>query len=438
MQFPAGFVWGVATASYQIEGAYDADGRGESIWDRFSKTPGKVAGGDTGDVACDHYHRMAEDVGLIADLGVDAYRFSIAWPRVIPDGTGAVNHRGLDFYDQLVDSLLEAGIVPFPTLYHWDLPQALEDRGGWRSRVTAEAFLDYATAVTDRLGDRVGRFTTLNEPWVSAILGHVTGEHAPGLTDLEAALAAGHHLMLGHGLVAQHLHSVGLEVGYVVNQEAKIPASEHPADIGAARLADQKMSGWFVDPVAGRGYPDEAVADYGWDERPVLPGDLDVIAEPVDFLGLNYYTSSVVAAVDVADEERGDRRHDPDEVTDMGWPVVPEGLTLQLRRLADDYGFSEIYVTENGAAYADHLGRDGTVEDRDRISYLSRHFAAAADALEAGVPLRGYFVWSLMDNFEWAWGYSKRFGLVHVDYDTQRRTPKASYRWMQDVIRSGR
>lgn len=434
MRLPDDFTWGVATASYQIEGAHDVDGRGESIWDRFSKTPGKVLAGDTGDVACDHYHRMPEDVALIAALGVDAYRFSIAWPRVVPDGTGEVNHRGLDFYDQLTDELLEAGVTPFPTLYHWDLPQALEDRGGWRNRVTAEAFLDYATAVTNRLGDRIGAFTTLNEPWCSAILGHLVGEHAPGLRDTEAALAAAHHLMLGHGLVAQHLHAEGLEVGYVVNQEVMIPASTNPADVDAARIADEKMNGWFLDPVVGRGYPEHAQRDYGWDASAIRAGDMDVLAEPLDFIGLNYYTSTVVADESVPDDARESRSHDANEVTDMGWPVVPSGLGVQLRRLSEDYAFDTIYVTENGAAYPDVVGPDGIVDDQDRIAYLDRHFREASEAIDDGVGLRGYFVWSLMDNFEWAWGYAKRFGIVHVDYDTLERTPKASYRWLSDVI----
>ena len=435
MPFPSDFLWGVATASYQIEGAVHEGGRGESIWDRFSHTPGQVLGGDTGDVACDHFHRMRQDVGLIADLGVDAYRFSIAWPRVVPDGTGEVNHRGLDFYDHLTDELLEQGIQPWPTLYHWDLPQALEDRGGWRNRVTAEAFLDYAAAVIDRLGDRIPQFVTLNEPWCSAILGHLTGEHAPGMRDVDATLAAAHHLLLGHGLVAQHLHAEGLRAGYVVNQEVKIAASDHPADVRLARLEDQKMSGWFLDPVVGRGYPSEALAHYGWDESPVRPGDLDVIAEPLDFIGLNYYTSTVVSdpGVDVHDRLSAEA-----EVTDMGWPVVPGGLETLLLRLSVDYGFDQIYVTENGAAYPDVVGPDGMVDDHDRISYLSRHFAAAERAVAAGANLRGYFVWSLMDNFEWAYGYSKRFGLVHVDYDTQARTPKASYRWMAERLADGR
>lgn len=427
MSFPPDFVWGVATASYQIEGAATEDGRGESIWDRFSHTPGNVYGGDTGDVACDHYHRMREDVRLIADLGVDAYRFSIAWPRVVPDGTGEVNHAGLDFYDHLTDELLEHGIQPWPTLYHWDLPQALEERGGWRNRVTAEAFLDYSTAVTDRLGDRIPRFMTLNEPWCSAILGHLTGEHAPGLQSVEDALAASHHLLLGHGLVAQHLHADGLQAGYVVNQEVKIPASDHPADVRLASLEDQKMSGWFLDPVVGRGYPEEAVADYRWDEAQVRAGDMDVIAEPIDFVGLNYYTSAVVS--DPSVDVRG-RRIAEREVTDMGWPVVPDGLGTLLLRMSNDYGLDHIYVTENGAAYPDVPGPDGTVDDQDRISYLDRHFATAERAISAGANLRGYFVWSLMDNFEWAFGYSKRFGLVHVDYTGGARTPKASYRWM--------
>ena len=431
MDFPDDFIWGVATAAYQIEGAADEDGRGPSIWDTFSRVPGKVVDGDTGDVACDHYHRMPEDVRLIAELGVDAYRFSIAWPRVVPDGTGEVNQRGLDFYDQLTDELLEAGITPFPTLYHWDLPQALEDRGGWRNRVTAEAFLDYATAVVDRLGDRIGGFTTLNEPWCSAVLGHLTGDHAPGMRDTTAALTAAHHLLLAHGLVARHLHSVGLRAGYVVNHEAMIPASDHPADIAAARLEDQKYSDWFLDPVVGRGYPQEAVAAYGWDAECVLAGDLEIIAEPLDFIGLNYYTARLVADPSLTDDDRRHPRSVPTEVTDMGWPVYPEGLTAHLERLAGHYGFSEIYVTENGAAYPDLATADGAVSDDDRISYLDRHFSAAAAALAAGVPLRGYFVWSLMDNFEWAFGYSKTFGIVHVDYATGARTPKASYHWLR-------
>lgn len=428
MPFPPDFLWGVATASYQIEGAVTEDGRGESIWDRFSHTPGKVLGGDTGDVACDHYHRMPEDVRLIADLGVDAYRFSVAWPRVVPDGTGEINHAGLDFYDQLVEELLEHGIQPWPTLYHWDLPQVLEDRGGWRNRVTAEAFLDYSSAVIDRLGDRVPRFMTLNEPWCSAILGHLTGDHAPGLRDVDAALTAAHHLLLGHGLVAQHLHASGLEVGLVVNQEVKIPASDHPADIEAARIEDEKLSGWFIDPVTGRGYPELALASYGWDESAVQPGDMDIISEPLDFVGLNYYTSPVVAdhRVDVEG-----RRSAASEVTDMGWPVEPSGLTALLVRLSTVYGFDRIYITENGAAYPDIPASDGVVHDTERISYLERHFAAVEEAMALGVGVHGYFVWSLMDNFEWAYGYSKRFGLVHVDYPTGTRTPKDSYRWLQ-------
>jgi beta-glucosidase len=433
MGFPDDFIWGVATASYQIEGAVDEDGRRPSIWDTFSRLPGKVAGGDTGEVASDHYHRMPEDVRLIADLGVDAYRFSIAWPRVVPDGTGEVNHRGLDFYDQLTDQLLEAGITPFPTLYHWDLPQALEDRGGWRNRATPEAFVDYASAVTDRLGDRISSFTTLNEPWCSAVLGHLTGEHAPGLRDTSAALSAAHHLLLGHGLVAQQLHAAGLGAGYVVNHEAMIPASDHPADLAAARIEDQKYSDWFLDPVVGRGYPEAAMAAYEWDQGCVQPGDLEIIAEPIDFLGLNYYTARLVADPDLPDDARGVRRSVPDEVTDMGWPVYPQGLTAHLKRLSDHYGFDDIYVTENGAAYPDSVV-DGDIGDDDRISYLDRHFSAAAEALSDGVPLRGFFVWSLMDNFEWAHGYAKRFGLVHVDYASGARTPKSSYRWLQQMI----
>ena len=431
-RFPDDFTWGVATASYQIEGAATEDGRGESIWDRFSHTPGNVLNGDTGDIACDHYHRMNEDLDLLAWLGVDAYRFSIAWPRVMPDGTGDVNQVGLDFYDRLVDGLLQRGIRPFPTLYHWDLPQRLEDIGGWRARSTAGAFVRYTEAVVERLGDRVDKWATFNEPWCSAVLGHIVGEHAPGMEDVDGGLAAAHHMLLAHGMAVPVIQSVG-EVGIVLNMNAVVPASSHAADVRAAEIEDQQMSRWFLDPIAGRGYPAGAVEAYGWDERPVIGGDLELISRSIDFIGLNYYTSSIAASDDIADADRMDRVAAPTEFTDMGWVVKPDGIVGLLHRL-DDYGFSQIYITENGAAYPDVADADGFVDDQDRISFLQRHFDAVADAIDRGVGVSGYFVWSLMDNFEWAFGYDKRFGIVHVDYETLRRTPKASAHWYREFI----
>lgn len=434
-RFPDGFVWGVATASYQIEGAANTGGRGESIWDRFSHTPGKVHGGHTGDVACDHHNRWREDVDLIADLGVDAYRFSIAWPRVLPEGSGKVNSQGLDFYDQLVDGLLEKSITPFPTLYHWDLPQALEDKGGWLNRDTAHAFTEYTEAVLNRLGDRVENWMTINEPWCSGILGYGSGVHAPGLTGTENALSASHHVLLAHGLAVPVIQDHGAKAGIVLNMDHKAPASTHPLDIKAADIADQKMGRWFLDPISGNGYPEDALVDYEWDQAVVEDGDLEIIAAPIDLIGLNYYTAEIVASDQVADSDRPDHHPPASEFTDMGWPVNPSGIVPLLKRLGD-YGYTEIYITENGAAYPDPADGDGFVDDQDRISYLDRHFGAVADAIEAGVPVKGYFVWSLMDNFEWALGYDKRFGIVRVDYETMERTPKASAHWFRDYISS--
>lgn len=434
MRFPEGFLWGTATASYQIEGAAKEDGRGESIWDRFSHTPGKVVGGETGDVACDHYHRWEEDLELMAALGVKAYRFSIAWPRIFPTGRGQVNHAGLAWYDRLVDRLLDLDITPFPTLYHWDLPQALEDEGGWAVRSTAEAFADYADIVVGELGDRVADWMTLNEPWCSAILGYMSGVHAPGRGDLGAALSASHHLLLGHGLATRRVAEHGISIGIVLNQDWKMPASSHPADIAAADLADQKMAGWFMDPIAGRGYPTGAVADYRWDMTEVRDGDLEIIATPIDHIGLNYYTRETVRSSEIGEDERADAVWPGPEFTEMGWDVQPEGLGRLLRRMNLDHGLGPVYVTENGAAYPDPVGPDGVVDDQDRISFLDRHFRVAGQAIADGVDLRGYFVWSFMDNFEWALGYGKRFGIVHVDYPTQTRTPKASYRWYREVV----
>jgi beta-glucosidase len=423
-RFPDGFVWGAATAAYQIEGAVRADGRGESIWDRFSHTPGHVLGGDTGDVACDHYARYREDVALMADLGLDAYRFSVSWPRVQPTGRGAVNAAGLDFYDRLVDELLGRGVTPHITLYHWDLPQALEDAGGWPVRSTALAFAEYAGIVAARLGDRVRHFATLNEPFVVSDHGYRHGSHAPGRTEPEAALAAAHHLLVSHGLGVQAIraNAPGAGAGLVLNFEPKHPASADPRDAEAARIADEQLNRWFLDPVVGRGYPEAAARAWRWEAREVLGGDLAAIAAPIDFLGVNYYTRQVVRAPDLPPLAAGDQ-----ERTGMGWEVYPAGLTEVLEFVASRTGDIPLYVTENGAAY--HDDPDDPTRDPERVAFLRRHVAAARTAIERGVPLRGYFAWSLLDNFEWAYGYAERFGIVHVDYTTQERRVRDSGRF---------
>jgi len=436
--FPAGFIWGTATASYQIEGAVHADGRGESIWDRFSHTPGKTLNGDTGDIACDHYFRFPEDIAIMKDLGVEAYRFSIAWPRIIPAGTGEVNAEGLGFYDRLVDGLLEAGITPFPTLYHWDLPQRLEDDGGWPVRPTAYAFGDYAGVVAGHLGDRVKHWFTINEPWCVAELGYRRGEHAPGRRDPHDALGASHHVLLGHGLAVQAIRAAhsDAKVGIVINMDAHVPRSDHVADRRAAVLAHDVNNRWYLDPVLLGEYPESAVVHHRWDQDQVFSGDLDVIRTPVDHHGLNYYTRKIAYDETIDDLERPAPILESDlPRTTMGWEIYPDGLRDLLIRLNDDYDLPTIYVTENGAAFPDTVV-NGAVHDTDRRDYLEQHFAAAADAIAAGVPLEGYFVWSLLDNFEWAHGYDQRFGLVFVDYPTQERTLKDSARWFAERIRS--
>ena len=434
--FPDGFLWGAATSSYQIEGAVAEDGRSESVWDRFCRTPGRVLNGDTGDVACDHYHRWREDIRIMEDLGLSAYRFSVAWPRVVPQGRGLVNQVGLDFYDRLVDGLLEAGIEPFVTLFHWDLPQCLEEEGGWRVRGTAHAFADYAAAVEARLGDRVRHWMTLNEPWVVAHLGHRTGRHAPGLVGSGAELDVVHHQLLGHGLASQALRAghAGNEVGIALNLEPRLPRSDHPLDRDAAALEEGLMNRWFLDPLFAGRYPDDLPAVAGWTASAVADGDLDTIGQPLDSIGLNYYRTEVVGHPGLRDCDRPPPlRAPPAETTEMGWPVTPGGLGTMLRML-HGYGVDSIYVTENGAAYPDTVRDGDRIEDEDRRSYLERHVVEAARAIADGVPLKGYFAWTLLDNFEWSFGYSRRFGLVHVDHATQRRTPKASALWYRDVI----
>jgi beta-glucosidase len=441
---PAGFLWGAATAAYQVEGAVTEDGRGPSIWDTFGHTPGRVAGGDTGDVAVDHYHRYPGDVALMADLGLNSYRFSVAWPRIQPDGRGAANQRGLDFYRRLVDELLAHGIEPWVTLYHWDLPQALEDAGGWPARDTAARFADYAQLVHGALSDRVTYWTTLNEPWCSAFLGYAAGVHAPGRRDPAASVRAAHHLMLGHGLAAGRMAGAGSRLGVTLNLYDVGAASDRPEDVDAARRIDGIQNRLFLDPLLRGRYPDDVVRDLAavTDQAHVRDGDLATIAAPLDLLGVNYYTRHVVEAAVGAvpasvwvgsDHVRAVGTGLPR--TAMGWDVDPGGLGALLRRLSREYPGIPLYITENGAAFDDVVAADGRVHDAERVAYLRAHLAACHEAIAAGVPLRGYFAWSLLDNFEWAYGYAKRFGLVHVDYATQRRTPKDSAHWYRAAAR---
>ncbi|MEU3840386.1 GH1 family beta-glucosidase [Streptomyces sp. NPDC028635] len=435
--FPADFLWGTATSAYQIEGAVAEDGRSPSIWDTFSHTPGMTAGGDHGDVACDHYHRWREDIALMRRLGVNGYRLSVAWPRVLPGGDGPVNPKGLAFYDELTDALLEAGITPSVTLYHWDLPQVLQDRGGWPERDTAFAFAEYAEAVAARLGDRVRLWTTLNEPLCSAWIGHLEGRMAPGWTDLTAAVRASYHLLLGHGLAVEAVRAAApqAEVGLVNNLSTVHAATDRPEDLAAARRLDGHTNRWWLDPVHGRGFPADMREVYGVD-LPEEPGDLKTIAAPLDWLGLNYYFPQTVT-----DDPAGPAPHvrtvDRPGVprTGMDWEIDASGMETLLLRLSEDYGARRLYVTENGSAYPDAVRPDGTVDDPERRAYLEQHLSACASALRKGAPLAGYFAWSLLDNFEWAYGYDKRFGLVHVDYATQKRTIKGSGHRYAEIIR---
>ena len=433
--FPEGFVWGAATASYQIEGAAREDGRGESIWDRFSHTPGRVRNGDTGDVACDHYHRYRDDVALMAGLGFNAYRFSVSWSRVLPSGTGAVNQAGLDFYDRLVDELLAHEIAPFVTLYHWDLPQALEDAGGWPVRATAEAFAEYAGIVAARLGSRVRSIATLNEPWVVADHGYRTGAHAPGRSDPGAAIAAAHHLLVAHGLGVQAIRAAAPATlaGIVLNLGPQLPASSHPLDLEAACAEHDWLNRWFLDPLVGRAYPEPPRWAAGVARGEVRDGDMERIAAPLDFLGVNYYSRNRVRSPLLPPLEPAG---DPPERTGMGWEVYPAGLAEVLEFAASRTGALPIYITENGAAYP--VDEVDPARDPARVSFLRRHLDAALDAIGRGVPLRGYFAWSLLDNFEWAHGYGPRFGIVHVDYQTLERRVRDSGRFLGAVARSGR
>ncbi|MGE5286113.1 MAG: glycoside hydrolase family 1 protein [Micromonosporaceae bacterium] len=473
LRFPPEFTWGAAAAAYQIEGAASEDGRSPSIWDTFSHTPGRVLDGDNGDIAADHYHRYSEDVALMAKIGLGAYRFSVSWPRVQPGGTGRANPAGLDFYSRLVDELLRAGIDPMLTLYHWDLPQELEDAGGWGNRDTSARFAEYAAIVAKRLGDRVRAWTTLNEPFCSAFLGYGSGVHAPGRTEPVTALRAAHHLLLAHGLGARALRAElprSARLSIALNPTEVRAASSSPRDADAARRIDALQNRIFLDPLMRGGYPEDLLRDTasvsGWEF--VRVGDTGIIAEPIDLLGINYYAPILVAGP--AEEEtgpaeevtgaapgtgagndgHGTRGHSPwigsEHVrfvrqegprTAMDWVIDPSGLRDVLIRVHNDYGPIPLAVTENGAAFDDQAGPDGGYRDPHRVEYLRRHLAAAHEAMRAGVDLRGYYVWSLLDNFEWAYGYSKRFGIVHVDFGSQRRMAKTSARWYQRVIAAG-
>ena len=438
--FPPNFLWGAATSAYQIEGSPLADGAGPSIWHRFAHTAGKIAGGDTGDVACDHYRRFHEDVEWMRRLGLTAYRFSLSWSRILPNGTGQMNERGLDFYRRLVDALLEAGIEPFVTLYHWDLPAALDDRGGWLVRDVAGWFADYTAVCVRALDDRVRFWATLNEPWVVADGGYLHGVLAPGHHSAAEAARAAHHLLLAHAAGVEAYRAVGRnQIGLVLNIEPKHPASLSAEDRAAAARADAAMNRLYADPIFLGRYPAELAEVYGdaWSEPPAA--DLARIRAPIDFLGINYYTRSVVRADPAVPYLRAAPVRQPASVyTATGWEVYPAGLAETLRWVRDRYGTIPLYVTENGAAFDDPpTAPAGEVDDPQRVAYLADHLRALSQVLAEGLDVRGYFVWSLLDNFEWAHGFSKRFGLLHVDYTTLARTPKASARFYAEVIRSG-
>ena len=432
--FPANFVWGVATSAFQIEGAASLDGKGLSNWDTFCRRPGAIADASNGDIACDHYHRWASDLDIVQNLGVDAYRFSVSWPRVQPAGSGAWNSAGLGFYDRLVDGMLARGLAPYLTLHHWDLPQALQDQGGWANRDTVYRFVDYAQGVARRLGDRVASISTHNEPWVMATLGYETGIFAPGIQDRRQAMQAAHHLLLSHGLATQALRAAGCRspLGIVLNLSPVQPATAAPADMAQARLEDGRLLRWYMDPLFHGRYPQDIVDFLGADAPQVHAGDLAAIAQPMDFLGLNYYSRAVVSAQGAWDVKQSGLA-----LTDMGWEIYPQGLTELLLRLHRDYRVPPLFVTENGGAFKDTL-QDGRIQDSARTAYIAAHIAAVGEAMRQGVPMAGYMVWSLMDNFEWASGYAKRFGIVHVDYATQQRTLKDSALWYREFLQTQR
>ena len=429
-KFPPNFSWGVATSAYQIEGAAHDDGRGASIWDTFSHTTGNIIDGSTGDVACDHYHRYAEDIEIIAGLNVDSYRFSIAWPRVQPNGSGSWNEPGFDFYSRLIDKLTEKKIQIHITLYHWDLPQALQDKGGWLNRDTTIHFAEYAAEVARRFGNRVATIATHNEPWCTAVLGHGTGQFAPGMADPDAAIQVSHHLLLSHGLAIQEMRRVNssAKLGIVLNQWTAMPATQSEEDIKMAQIEYAKSVQWYMDPIFKGKYPELALENINRDVFVVFPDDLRDIHQPIDFLGVNYYTRVVCSADTPKVKPEGKLGF-----SDMGWEIYPQGLTDLLLALHHEYALPPIYITENGIAVADKI-QDGLISDQQRIDYIARHLDAVASAMEQGVQVEAYFYWSLMDNFEWNSGYEKRFGLIYVDYATQKRTMKDSARWYRDFI----
>ena len=437
-KFPEGFRWGTATAAFQIEGAIHEDGRGESIWDRFAATPGKILTGEIGEPACDSYHRYPEDIALMQQMGLNSYRFSIAWPRIVPDGNGADNPLGLDYYDRVVDALLTAGITPFITLYHWDLPQALQSKGGWANRETIEAYVRYVDVVVARLGDRVKHWMTHNEPWCIAFLGHESGEHAPGLRDRRVALQVAHNVLVSHGQAVPVIRSrcSGAQVGIVLNFTPGYPATDTTADWAAARQYNARTNIWFIDPIMGRGYPQDAWSAFGADVPAVRADDMETIAVPLDFLGVNFYTRAVIH-----DPAGGPGQHvlnwrDRSRVSARDWEIYPEALYDLLIWLQRDYALPCIYLTENGAACEDTLTKDGRIDDPLRQSYIREHLLTLLRAIDAGVPVRGYFCWSLMDNFEWAYGTSSRFGLAYTDFSSQRRYLKESGYWFGRVARA--
>jgi beta-glucosidase len=441
-RFPADFVWGAATSAYQIEGAVTEDGRSESVWDVFCRKPGAIRDGHTGEVAADHYHRWSEDVGLMAELGLNAYRFSIAWPRVQPEGKGPGSELGLDFYDRLTDALLARGITPVPTLFHWDMPQPLEDDGGWLSRETSYRFAEYARLAAERLADRIPMWITLNEPFVVLAYGYALGMHAPGRELMLGALPVGHHQLLGHGLAASALRAAGVRQVAITNICSPAwPASSSEADVAAARAYDALHNRLFADPLFLGRYPDLSAFGVGEDGMEcVRDGDLEVICAPVDALGVNYYSPTRLSALPESPLPFQMEPIPGYPVTAFGWPVIPAALTELLTMLAERYGgaLPPVYITENGCSVSDEVAADGSVDDQPRINYLDGHIRAVRDAMTAGVDVRGYFVWSLIDNFEWSEGYHQRFGLVHVDFATQRRTPKASFAWYRDLIAANR
>lgn len=437
VSFPQGFIWGAATASYQVEGATSEDGRGPSIWDQFAATPGKTYQGHTGEIAVDHYHRYLDDIALMKTLGLGAYRFSISWSRILPQGTGAINQAGLDFYERLVDGLLAQGINPMATLYHWDLPLALHKKGGWLNRDTAYAFADYAEIVARRLGDRVQWWKTHNEPWCVAYMGYGTGVHAPGIKDMSLVPTVGHHLLVSHGLALPRLRahtSPDAQLGITINFTPAYAADEHPATLEAVEKATRDNR-WFTDPLFKGAYPENFFTDHGTEPPPIEDGDLALISTPIDFMGVNYYTRTLFQATG-----EGGQSQPIDPVpgalyTDLHWEVYPPGLRNLLVWLHKEYAPKALFVTENGSAFVDDWDGSDRIHDPLRLAYLYDHIQAVGEAIEQGVPVRGYFAWSLVDNYEWMDGYSKRFGLIYVDYPTQRRIIKDSGLWYANFIR---